>query len=182
MSEIWKDIFGYEGLYQISSFGRVKSLSRITPRNIKLKEKILNLYIDKNGYCTNTLSKSGLSKTKKIHRLVAESFISNPLNLPQVNHIDGNKINNYIDNLEWVNNSGNQIHAYKNGLQPSKAKNKNGRYKGDIEATSKDGTIVKTFQGAYELEKYGFCSRAVYNCLSGRIKSHKGYFFKRVAL
>lgn len=105
MQEIWKDIIGYEGLYQISNFGNIRS------NNILKKQRIAG-----KGYKSITLHKKGKRNYFFIHRLVAEHFIPNPNNYPQVNHIDGNKTNNHVDNLEWCNNSQNMKHAYDNGL------------------------------------------------------------------
>jgi hypothetical protein len=95
--EIWKDIKGYENKYQISNFGRVKSLNYLRTK----KEKLLKVHSDKNGYLVLNLSKDGKSKCVKVHRLVAEMFIENPHNYTQVNHKDENKKNNNVNNLEW---------------------------------------------------------------------------------
>lgn len=92
--EIWKDIEGYEGLYQVSNYGRVKSLN-------KRKGRILKPAKDKGGYLRVALHKQGTQKHYKIHRLVAQAFIPNPQNLPQVNHKDENPTNNTVQNLEW---------------------------------------------------------------------------------
>lgn len=107
--EIWKDIKGYEGLYQISNFGRVKSLARIiqrdrsrwgTPAPFKIKEKILHNTVV-HEYLYVILCKDGSHKRYAVHRLVAQHFLSNPDNLPQVNHKDENPANNDYRNLEW---------------------------------------------------------------------------------
>ena len=111
MKEIWKPIKDYEGLYEISNFGNVKILARnytrynyLTKRYniIKVKEKITQGTIN-GGYRRICLTKNKVEKNKHIHKLVAEAFIPNPNNYSYVNHIDGNKQNNYIDNLEWCN-------------------------------------------------------------------------------
>ena len=111
--EEWKPIKDYEGLYEVSNLGRVKSL------NYKRtgKEKILKNIECRNGYLAVSLTKLGKQKVFYIHKLVAEAFIPNPDNLPQVNHIDGNKKNNKVSNLEWCDNAYNQKHAWDNNLQ-----------------------------------------------------------------
>ena len=107
--EKWKDIKGYEGLYQISNIGRVK-------RNEKIIHQSHNNY----GYLHISLCKEGKVKTVVVHKLVAEAFIDNPNNYRQINHIDGNKQNNSVENLEWCNQKYNNIHALKKGLRKSK--------------------------------------------------------------
>lgn len=110
MREIWKDIEGYEGLYQISNLGRVKSFKRYSEGKILKARKVTK------GYLQVTLLKNGKGKNKKVHRLVAQAFIMNPNNCPQVNHINGNKTDNTVQNLEWVTNKENVQHAWNNGL------------------------------------------------------------------
>lgn len=113
MEVVWLDIAEYEGLYQVSNCGRVKSL----PRNGTIKEeRMLKPRVSKNGYLYVHLRNGNISKYVKIHRLVAEAFIPNPDNKPQVNHINGNKLDNTVDNLEWVTASENTMHAFKLGL------------------------------------------------------------------
>ena len=97
MQELWKDIKGYEGKYQVSNFGRVKSLNY----NNTSQEKILVNSLSNKGYYRVSLSLNNKAKQYNIHRLVAEAFIPNPLNLPFVNHKDKNRTNNMVDNLEW---------------------------------------------------------------------------------
>lgn len=107
MEEEWKDIPNYEGLYKVSNLGNVKS----TYHN-----KILKPSADKYGYVRFSATKNKKQKTLRIHRLVAELFIPNLNNLPQVNHRDGNKLNCAKSNLEWCTDSFNKLHAYANGL------------------------------------------------------------------
>lgn len=105
LEEIWKDIEGYEGLYQVSTLGRVKN-SR--------SGKVLKVGKQINGYLQVSLYKNGKSKRYYMHRLVAQAFIPNPQNKPQVNHIDENKENNYFENLEWVTAKENSNHGTHN--------------------------------------------------------------------
>lgn len=116
--EIWKDISNYEGLYQISNLGRVKTLARkinCQGRIHNLKEKILKDAPDSAGYRLVVLCKNGTKKTHRIHRLVAEAFISNPDNKKLVNHKNLIKHDNNLSNLEWNTYRENLIHSYLNG-------------------------------------------------------------------
>lgn len=113
MEEIWKPIKGYEGLYEVSNLGRVKSLKRF----YHTREQILKNKLTENGYYRTELSKNGKRKLIGTHRIVAQTFIPNDMNKEEVNHKDGNKLNNCVDNLEWCSHSENTIHAYKLGLK-----------------------------------------------------------------
>lgn len=122
-NEIWKNIKGYEGLYQISNLGNVRSVPRIIDSQFKGKpikrevyEKILKKSSTKFGYDYVCLSKDGKTKKYKIHRLVGEHFIPNLENKRTINHIDGNKHNNTVENLEWATYKENQQHAIRTGL------------------------------------------------------------------
>jgi hypothetical protein len=120
-SEIWKDVVGYDGLYQVSNFGNIKSLDRKrwSGRNNSyslFKGKELSKS-KRRGYLRVSLTKSKIEKTFSIHRLVAIAFIPNPENKPQVNHKDGDKLNNNEWNLEWNTASENTQHSFDNGLQ-----------------------------------------------------------------
>ncbi len=116
--EIWKDVVGYEGLYQISSYGNVSNnYGLMTPQKNRF------------GYLKIRLSKNNQRKGFFIHRLVGIAFIDNHNNKRCINHIDGDKGNNNLQNLEWATHSENEKHAYKIGLQPNKGGEKNGRAK-----------------------------------------------------
>lgn len=120
MKEIWKPIKGYEGLYEVSNFGNVRSLDRYvycsnqfgSKGTRKNKGVIIKSFVQNNGYVFVHLK----NKNFKIHRLVAQTFIPNNDNKPQVNHKDGNKTNNKVDNLEWCTVAENIQHAIKNKL------------------------------------------------------------------
>lgn len=119
---IYKDIIGYEGLYQISSVGYVKSLNRIAKSRSSnhwytKAERILKHEVTKFGYARVQLVKDGVITRHLVHRLVAIAFIPNSDNKLEVNHIDGNKLNNHVSNLEWVTPSENRIHAINTGLR-----------------------------------------------------------------
>ena len=113
MEEIYKDIVGYEGHYMISNKGNVKSV-KIHHKQFDLRQHISNGYL-----CVN-LMKMGIRKKSHVHKLVAQAFVDNKLNKPQVNHIDGNKTNNTSTNLEWVTVRENSVHYHSNNPKTSK--------------------------------------------------------------
>lgn len=120
MNEIWKPVAGYEGIYEVSSLGRVRSLDREvanrwgTTRSVP--GTIRTIAVKREGYCFVNLFRKQRAKPMYVHRLVAIAFLPNPDRLPQVNHIDGDKANNRADNLEWCNASHNCQHAVDSGL------------------------------------------------------------------
>jgi hypothetical protein len=117
--EIWKPIKNYEGVYEISNLGRVKRLETLVKNRggyRLVKERILKIPYSPNLRYYSIFLSNGKVKQHYIHRLLAIAFIPNPLNKEQVNHKDGNKLNNSLSNLEWVTKSENQIHAIQNGL------------------------------------------------------------------
>lgn len=119
--EIWKPIPGYERIYEVSSYGNVKSLDREITNSIGTTRlyvgKVLKKSKDRYGYSICKLFKNSKGKNHTIHRLVAIAFIENIDNKPIVNHIDGNKLNNHVSNLEWCTNSENDLHAFSLGLR-----------------------------------------------------------------
>ena len=117
--EKWVDIYGFEESYAISSYGRVKSKKRITYRNGTervISERILSHNTKHGQYQNVSLRLNNKQYTKTIHRLVATHFIDNPNGYDQINHIDGNKSNNHVDNLEWCDSKHNMNHAFKQKL------------------------------------------------------------------
>lgn len=125
--EIWKDVKGYEGRYQVSDLGRVKGIPRMAWSGrvfYKLKEKILKPGKNSEGYLVVVLCDGKTTKTNKVHRLVAKAFIDNPNNNPVVNHKDSNKTNNCLENLEWCTHSENSMYV------PARKNKKSSKYKG----------------------------------------------------
>lgn len=140
-SEVWKDIKGYEGVYQVSNYGNLRSLTRtIDDKNGKIKiikGKSLKASTTSYGY-KSVVFRNGLNKENlRVHRLVAQAFIENKDNKPYVNHLDGNKANNRVDNLEWCTNSENMKHAFGTGLKEPSNPNKNGLTQGSKHHKSK---------------------------------------------
>ena len=118
--EIWKDIKGYEGYYQVSNLGRVKSIERLVRKSTKqymAKSYILTSALTIHGYYFVALCRNSRCKSKTIHRLMLKAFIPNPKNKKCINHINGIKTDNRLENLEWCTHSENLKHAYKMGLR-----------------------------------------------------------------
>lgn len=166
--EIWKDIENYEGLYQVSNFGRVKSLKN--GRWGTGKERILKATDDGWGYLQINLCKNRKRENFKVHRLVAESFIENPNNLPEVNHIDENKTNNRVENLEWCTNAYNINYGTRNQRI--------------AKALSKRVLCVDTgdiFPSTHEVQrKFGYSIGNISNCCNGKRKTAYGYTWRYV--
>ena len=194
MQEIWKDIEGYEGLYQVSNLGRIKSLQK----GIK-KEKIRKQFYKKDsGYLLITLSKENKLHTYSVHRLVAKAFIPNPNNKEQVNHKNGIKDDNRVENLEWNTSSENIQHAYKTGLMDGAIERLKVRIKADekllkilkkysIERRKKvvmfslQGELLKKFNSLSEAACY-FGNKnyrtSIGRCCNGKFKTYKGFKWK----
>lgn len=167
--EIWKEIENTNGKYFVSNFGRVKS----TVRN----KGILTPYAAGRGYLRIKI----LNRFKYIHRLVAECFLDNPLNKIQVNHKDGNKTNNHVNNLEWATQEENMSHAHETGLiKQNFCGQYNGNFKGNIAGYNPQGECVVEFCGKQDMLSKGFCDVQVYNCINGKAKTHKGLTYKRI--
>ena len=172
--EIWKDIEEYKGLYQVSSLGRVKSLYYKKTG----KEKIMSSKKEKTGYYRIMLYKYGKGKYYLVHRLVALAFVPNPNNLPEVNHKDENKANNFV----WVNEDG-SIDLEKSNLEwCNRVYNIN--YGNRTKKTSKpikqltlDGTLVAIWPSINEVKRNGFNCGHICSCCQGQRKTHKGYLW-----
>jgi len=173
--ELFKDVVGYEGSYSVSNMGVVKSLPRTIIRkddvSTKLNGKVLNYNINRKGYLMVKISINANSRYMTVHRLVAIAFIPNPNNHPQVNHIDGVKTNNFVNNLEWCTNEYNMQHAIENGLMNFDSA------KLQVSQFSLDGVFIKTFKSIRQASEetntthsgISMCSRGLYNYYSGFI-------------
>lgn len=167
--EVWKDIIGYEGLYQVSNLGNVRSLNY---NGVKGNIRILTpLHVC--GYLYVHLSKDGFIKTVRIHRLVAEAFIPNPDNLPCVNHKDECKTNNIWTNLEWCTIEYNT--RYGTGIERRVKKQLNKHSAEPIKQMNLDGTLVTIWPSMRETSRNGFDMRAVYRCCNNKQQTHLGY-------
>lgn len=143
MTEEWKPIEGFEGIYEVSNLGRVKSLKRITDEIHHIPCKILKPTTNKDGYVRVGMRKNKKQFSKTVHRLVAEAFIPNPNNLPEVNHLDGNKQNNRAENLSWCTAKQNQKHSLEMGLRRASELNGGGVIHVTKEVNDKINKIVQ---------------------------------------
>lgn len=167
MKEVWKDIEGYEGLYQVSNFGRVKS--SYTNRFLKGRKS-------PQGYLLVNLCKNNIASGKTIHRLVAQAFIPNSENKPQVNHIDEDKTNNMVSNLEWMTSKENLNHGTRNE-RAGKAISKSNSI--PIIATNIKTGESREFYGINECARQlGLHHQSIYKCLKGKLRQTGGYTVK----
>lgn len=183
MIEIWKPIIGYEGLYEVSNMGRVKSLTKKVAHRYgfrTVKERILRPRIDgRKHYYSVCLGKG---HEFLIHRLVAEAFIPNSGNKPQVNHVDGNKLNNNVNNLEWVTPSENGKHAYMTGLWKPVWKGKRGAdsyFAKKVNQYDLEGNFIKTWNSIVDITKeLGIQGPGISCCCNKKTKKSHGFVWK----
>lgn len=174
-NEVWKDIPNYEGLYQVSNFGNIKSLTRKRiDRNQILQERLLTKRTKENGYQIITLCKESKEKKCYVHRLVAQAFIPNPNNLPEINHKDENKLNNNVNNLEWCT----RIYNANYNELPKKQYKKVFQY--DL-----DGNFIKEWESIKSIKKHfnkGNNCGAISECIHNKQKTAFGFIWKSVKM
>lgn len=169
MVEEWRAVMGYEGLYEVSSDGRVRSLNY---RGVQGRIEDLSPG-DKGGYLAVVLYSRGVQQGRLVHRLVAQAFLDNPLELPEVNHIDENPSNNHVSNLEWCTrtyniNFGSRIERVRDSLSQG------------IEAFNSSGQVIHRFSSTMEAQRNGFHSSHISSCCRGLRRSHKGLHWRYV--
>ena len=183
MEEIWKDVPGYEGFYEVSNTGKVKSLNHIRKNGFGkylMKGRELKQNFGNSGYLQVCLSKLGKTKIIMVHRLVAKTFVEKKSDdCIAVNHKDGNKANNYASNLEWVTYSENQKHAYKNGLNswnPAKGKPMKSVVQLDLETNE----IVAIHDSIGDASRFvgAKCSSSISRCCNNPKKHMSSYGYK----
>ena len=182
-NEIWKDIPDYEGLYQVSNYGNVRRLKKWVGNQhinqyIDCAPKQINAYTDSKGYKRVCLTFHNRSKHIRVHRLVAQAFIDNPNNLPEVNHKDENKFNNNVNNLEWC------THRYNNlyGTRVQRIRESNilsGKHRKSVVQCDMDGNIIKVWDSVTQVsETLKICISHISNCCHNKRKSAGGFMWK----
>ena len=174
-NEEWRDVVGYEGLYQVSNQGRVKSLERKNSHGRTVKERILKGTPDKDGYLKIGLyGSTGKQKWFQVHRLVGEAFIQNPDEKPQINHINEIKTDNRACNLEWCTCKQNINHGSRNERVAKALGKPIGQYK-------LDGQLIKVWSSTATVERQtGFSQGSIWGVASGRYKQAYGYIWKYI--
>lgn len=179
MQEIWKDVVGYEGMYKVSNLGNIISVRRNYKKGI--------WYItpfDNGGYLRVSLVVNNKRTNLLVHRIVAEAFIPNPENKDSVNHIDGCKTNNTVENLEWVTKSENIKHAIKIGLRPSyrphrSMRGSNSSLSKKICQYDKDGNLIREWGAAGDAaDALGLHERFILRVCRGERKTYSGFIWK----
>ena len=185
MEEIWKSVIGYEGFYEVSNQGRVRSVDRVVMQVINgvqtkclYKGRILKFTNDNSGYPMVTLSALGKIKTFRIHRLVADVFIENPESKKTVNHINAIKTDNRIENLEWATQLENNQHAINTGLGKRTGR-KGMPYKRPIYQFDLNGNFIQNWESAsFAAKSLGFEKTSILKCVLGKRKTSYGFIWK----
>lgn len=177
--EVWKDVDETNGFYQVSSFGRVRSVDRVLSNRAKRKGKMLKPAKSSSGYYFVGLSIRGKIKNHFVHRLVAEAYLNNTVEKNEVDHVDGNKLNNAVENLEWVSRKENVIRSWQNGLMENQrlsASMQGRRRAKKVRKIDLNGNLIKVYKSQTEAaddNKIKACMISM--CCTGARKSAGGY-------
>lgn len=194
--EIWKQIPDYEGKYEVSNLGRVRSIDRLVKGKYgnlaKIKGKEITPILTTHGYYrVNLCNESGI-KAKFVHRLVASAFLDNPDGLPMINHKDEDKVNNVVDNLEWCDCLYNSNYGTRNQRVSESTRGKKKNYTDESHRKMiepKEKAIVGinyitnekvSFRSMTEAKKFGFSREGISHCITGRQKTHRGYVWRLI--
>lgn len=188
MNEEWRAVKGYEGLYEVSNMGRVRSLDRTAKATrlgkqyeLPVKGKMLTPHPRRHGYLGVQLFGKGGHKTRgmksvSVHRLVAEAFIPNPNNLPEVNHKDEDKQNNRLDNLEWISHIDNT--NYGNAQEKRVRRGADNPRSRPVAQYTRNGELVNVFGSMGETRRAGYAPGNIHKCIHGQYSHAYGYVWK----
>ncbi len=190
IQEVWRPVKDYEGIYEVSNLGKVKSIDRVIEYNSGLcksrnqKGTYTYLAVGRNGYHSASLWKNNKEMRFSVHRLVAQAFIENPENKKQVNHKDGNKINNHVSNLEWMTASENGKHRFSELGHVPPALGRTGELSGrskKVNQYSLDGSYINTFDSARIATMHlGKNTTVINTCCRGGLKTAYGFKWEYV--
>lgn len=176
--EIWKDVVGYEGMYMVSSFGRLISLGRWIlqfHKHIYKSPIVMSDTSTQDRYNRVVLKVDGTKKSVDVHRLVAQAFISNPNNYRCIDHIDGDKTNNNVSNLRWCTDKQNQNNLITREKQRKTLISKKSKFAPKSIVGIKDGIVILRYDTMCEAKKDGFNQSMISECCNGKRKHHHGY-------
>ena len=178
MSVVWKPVVGYEGLYEVSNCGKVRSVEHYTNGHHLMAKELKPTMSQR--YLYVKLYKNAKPRTIRLHRIVAEAFVPNPMHKPQVNHINGNRLDNSVGNLEWCTSSENLRHAYKTGLKDIEDSMRKIRKK--VLQLDMDGNAVREWRSMSDAAReLGLQVSNISHCCKGRIRSTGGYRWELVS-
>ena len=173
--EEWKDIEGYEGIYQVSNYGNIRRVDSIVKydneKEVHYNSKLLKPIKQGNGYYYINLNYKGIGKTFRVHRLVAKAFIQNPDNLPIINHKNEDKADNRVENLEWCTYKYNSNY----GTLPRKRDEISKNISKTVLQLTPNGSIVKKWDSTMECGRNGYSQSHIVQCCNGKRKTHKGF-------
>lgn len=191
-TEVWKPVVGFDGFFEVSCLGSIRSVDRVVNKVNKsklgeefnqiqkVKGKTLIKAVNRHGYEKLRTNVNGKRTNFIIHREIAKSFIPNPENKPQVNHIDGCKTNNCVSNLEWVTCKENMEHATRTGLRPKSPIGRDAYLlKYETKVFDCEGKYLYSCYGSSEVKDKGFDVRLVHRVCIGERKTHKNHKFEK---